>query len=56
MNYQTSSNLQFRLLLKIFFLSIHIDLRNPSAENSPFISVGITHLALMFKKDSNAHF
>ena len=33
MNYQTFSNLQFRPLLKNSFHSIHIDLRNTSAEN-----------------------
>ena len=32
MNYQTFSNLQFRPLLKIFFHSIHIDLRDTSGE------------------------
>ena len=32
MNYQTFSNLQFRLLLKNYFHSIHIDLRDTSGE------------------------
>ena len=56
MNYQTFSNLQFRLLLKIFFHSIHIDLRDTSGEKIPFVSVGITRLVLMFRKVSSIHF
>ena len=48
MNYQTFSNLQFRPLLKNFFHSIHIDLRDESGEKIPFVSVGITRLVLMF--------
>ena len=42
MNYQTFSNLQFRRLLENSFHSIHIDLRDTSGENIPFVSVGIT--------------
>ena len=56
MNYQTSSNLQFRPLLKNSFHSIHIDLRDTSGEKIPFVSVGITCLVLMFRKASNIHF
>ena len=56
MNYQTFINLQFRLLLKNFFHSIHIDLRDPSGIKIPFVSVGITRLFLMFRKASNIHF
>ena len=56
MNYQTFSNLQFRPLLKIFFHSIHINLRGTSDEKTPFVSVGITRLVLMFRKASNIHF
>ena len=56
MNYQTFGNLQFRPLLKNFFNSIHIDLRDTSGENIPFVSVGITRLVLMFRKASNNHF
>ena len=56
MNYQTFSNLQFRPLLKNFFHSIHIDLRDTSGEKIPFVSVGITRLVLMFRKASNIHF
>ena len=55
MNYQTFSNLQFRPLLKNSFHSIHIDLRDPSGEKIPFVSVGITRLVLMFRKASNIH-
>ena len=56
MNYQTFSNLQIRPLLKIFFHSIHIDLRDTSGEKIPFVSAGIIRLALMFRKVSNIHF
>ena len=56
MNYQTFSNLQFRLLLKKFFHSIHIDLRDTSGEKISFVSVGITQLVLMFRKVSEIHF
>ena len=56
MNYQTFSNLQFRPLLKKSFHSVHIDLRDTSAEKIPFLSVGITRLVLMFRKVSKIHF
>ena len=56
MNYQTFSKLQFRLLFKNSFHSIHIDLRDTSDEKKPFVSVGITRLVLMFRKASNIHF
>ena len=56
MNYQTFSNLQFRPLLKNYFHSIHIALRDTSGEKIPFVSVGITRLALMFRKTSSVHF
>ena len=56
MNYQTFRNLQFRPLLKNSFHSIYIDLRDPSGEKIPFVSVGITRLVLMFRKVSNIHF
>ena len=56
MNYQTFSILKFRPLLKNSFHSIHIDLRDTSAEKIPFISVGITRLVLMFRKPSNIRF
>ena len=56
MNYQTFSNLQFRLLLKNSFHSIHIGLRDTSVEKIPFVSVGITRLLSMFRKVSNIHF
>ena len=56
MNYQTFSNLQFRPLLKNPFHSIHIDLEETSGEKIPFVSVGITRLALMFRKVSSIHF
>ena len=54
MNYQTF--LQFRPLLKNSFHSIHIDLRDTSGENIPFVSVGITRLVLMFRKVSSIQF
>ena len=56
MNYQTFNNLQFRPLLKNFFDSIHIDMRNTSDEKVPFVSAGITRLVLMFKKASIINF
>ena len=56
MNYQAFSNLQFRLLLKNSFHSIHHDLRDTSGEKIPFVSVGITRLVLMFRKVSSIHF
>ena len=55
MNYQTFSNLQFRPLLKSFFHSIHIDLRDTSGGKIHFVFVGITRLVLMFQKASNIH-
>ena len=56
MNYETFSNLQFRPLLKNSFHIIHLDLRDTSGEKRPFVSVGITRLALMFRKVSNILF
>ena len=56
MNYQAFSNLQFRPLLKNFFLSMSIDLRDTSVEKIPFVSVGISRLVSMFRKASNIHF
>ena len=56
MNYQTFSNLQIRPLLKNFFHSIHVDLRDTSGEKIPFVSVGITRLVLMYQKPSNIYF
>ena len=56
MNYQAFSSLQFRPLLKNSFHSIHIDLRDTSAEKIPFVSVDITRFLLMFRKLSNIHF
>ena len=55
MNYQTFSNLQFKRLLKNFFHSKHIDLRDTSAEKVPFVSLGITRLVFMFRKVSDIH-
>ena len=50
MNYQTFSNLQFRPLLRNFFHSIHIDLRDPSGEKIPFVSVSTLVLFLCLEK------
>ena len=55
MNYQTFSTLQFRRLLKNFFHSIHIDLRDTSGEKIPLVPVAITRLVLMFRKVSDIH-
>ena len=56
MNCQTLSNLQFRPLLKKFFHSSYIDLRDTSGEKIPVVSVGITRLGLTFRMVSNIHF
>ena len=56
MNYQTFNNLQLRPLLKIYFRSIHIDLKDTSGEKILFVSVGITRLVLMFRNVYNNHF
>ena len=56
MNYQTFSNLHFRPLLKNSLHSIHLDLRDTSGEKTPFVSVGVTRLVLMFRKASHIHF
>ena len=50
MNYQTINKLQFRPLLKNFFHSFHIDLRDTSGGKIRFVSAGITRLVLMFRK------
>ena len=56
LNYQIFSKLQFRPLLKNFFCSLHLDLRDKSGEKIPFASVGIARLVLIFRKNSNIHF
>ena len=56
MNYQTFSYLQFRLLLKNSFHSIHIDLRDTSNEKLLSVSVDNTRLVLMFIEASSIHF
>ena len=56
LNYQIFSNLQFRALLKNSPHSIHIDLKDTSGGNVPFVSVCIIRLILMFRKASNNHF
>ena len=56
MNYQSFTNLQFKKLLKNFFHSIKIKLRDSTGEKIPFVSVGITRVVLLFRKISNNHF
>ena len=56
MNYATFSNLPFRPLLKNFFHSIQIDLRDTSGEKILFASVDITQFVLMFRMVSSIHF
>ena len=56
MNYQTFGNLQFRPLLKCSVHIIHINLRNTSGENIPFVSVDNTRFVLMFRMFSIIHF
>ena len=56
MNYQSFTNLQFKNLLKNFFHSIKIELRDTTGEKIPFVSVGITRVVLLFRKISENHF
>ena len=56
MNYQKFSKLQLRPLLKSSFHSVHIDLRDTTGGKTPFVSVGITRLLLMFRKASKIQF
>ena len=56
MNYQSFTILQFKKMLKIFFHSIKIELRDSTGEKTPFVSVGITRVVLLFRKISNNHF
>ena len=55
MCFQIFSNRQFRRLLKNYFHSLHIDLRDTSGEKIPLVSVGIARLFLMFRKLSDIH-
>ena len=56
LNYQTFSNLQFWPLLKNFFDSKHIHLRDTSGEETPSVSAGINRLVSMFREASNIRF
>ena len=56
MKYQSLTKLQFKKLLKIFFHSIKIKLRDSTDEQIPFVFVGITRVVLLFRKISNNHF
>ena len=53
MNYQSIANLQYKKLLKNFFHSIKIELRDTTGEKIPFVSVGITRVVLLFRKVSD---
>ena len=55
MNYQTFSSLQIRNLLKMAFHGIHIDLRDTSGEEPPFVSVRISRLLLKSREVSDNH-
>ena len=55
LNYQTFSNLQFKLLLRNCFHSIHSDLRDKPGEKIPVVSVGVIRLVLIFRKVSDIH-
>ena len=50
MSYETFSNLNFRPLLKIYFLNFEINLKDTNGEKTPRVSVGIIQLVLMLKK------
>ena len=56
MTYHRLSNLQFRLLLKNFSHSVHIDLRDTSGEKISSVFVGITHLLSMSAKPTTFNF
>ena len=56
MNYQSFTSLQFKKLLKNFFHSIKIEIRDRTGKKTPFVSVGITRVVLLFRKISNNHF
>ena len=56
MNYQSFTILQFKKLLKNSFHCIKIELRDKTGEKSPFVSVGITRVVLLFCKFSDNHF
>ena len=49
-NYVSFDNLQFRRFLKISIHSIKVELRSPTGELIPFVTVGITRLTLLFRK------
>ena len=55
MNYQAFSNLQFGRLMKNYFHSIHIELRDMPVQKIPFVSVGVSGLVLMFRKVSDIY-
>ena len=52
MNYQTFSNLHFRLLLKNSFPIVHIDLKDTRSKSTNFAFVGFPGLFLTFRKAS----
>ena len=56
MNYQNFPNLQLKKVLKKFFHSIKLQLRNSNGEKVPFNSVGVTRAVLMFRRASDNHF
>ena len=56
MNYQSFTNLQIKKLLKIFFHSIKIELRDNKGEKISFVSVGIPRVVLLFAKFRNTIF
>ena len=55
MNYHSFKNQQIKKLLKNSFHSIKIELRDTTGAKTPFLSVGITRVVLLFRKISN-HF
>ena len=57
MNYQYFTNLQFKKLLRNFFHSITMELRDSTGEKKNlFFSVGLTRVVLWFRRISNNHF
>ena len=55
MNYEPFTNLQFKKLLKNSFYSNKTELRDSTGKKTPFVSVGISRIVLLFRKISNNH-
>ena len=56
MSYHSFTKLQFKKLLKNYFRSIQIELKDTMGEKILFVSVGITRVVLLIRKISDKHF